>query len=178
MSALKSSHMDYNSIEILNLAWFENLQYLEFLNLAFNKISNLPKNIFDVLINLSEIWLAGNKLKIIHSDSFGNNLELAKIDLRANMIRAVDEKLIDYTGVNKIDMKGNVCSQEEINGRNELMEKLQRCFKNYRPRLEKCKKCFHSSLLENSISKWYSIELALKLSKLIYSLFKMIYDTS
>jgi len=142
LSALKSFHIDYNSIEILNSTWFENLQYLEFLNLAFNQISNLPKNIFAVLINLSEIWLAGNKLKIIHSDYFGNNLELAKIDLRANMIRAVDEKLIDYTGVNKIYMKDNVCSQEEINGRNQLMKTLQRCFKNYRRRLEKCNKCF------------------------------------
>ena len=34
---------------------------------------------------------------------------------------------------------GNVCSEDKITGRDEMKEKLDRCFKNYQPREEQSK---------------------------------------
>ena len=103
-----------------------------------NKIKDLPKNVFAHLINLRQLHLDDNQLTTIHSDSFGIHRNLQDIDFENNKINAIDEQFIDNTAVGGvlIGMEGNICTNEVIDARNIMKEKLNNCFKNYQPRGE------------------------------------------
>ena len=109
------------------------------LKLGANKIRDLTNNVFRTLRNLERLDLFGNQLTTIHSDSFGIHRYLKEINLSGNKINAIDEKFIDNTAVNRLEMRENICSQEKIEGRDEMKRKLDECFKNYKPRVEQSK---------------------------------------
>jgi len=132
-----------NKIQSLNPKWFETLQSITFLFLSDNKINDLPKDVFAQLGNLEWINLDDNQLTTIHSDSFGIHKYLEYIYLQNNKINAIDENFIDNITVkSSLDMSGNICSNEDIEERdeNKVKQKLSTCFKNYRPRQESSKK--------------------------------------
>ncbi|KAL7015901.1 hypothetical protein ACKWTF_016724 [Chironomus riparius] len=133
---LRLLFLDNNKLTAINSNWFVNMPDLDRLNLADNQILDLPQNAFINLKILPFIWLANNNLTVIHSDSFGVNDKLEHLYLRNNKIIAIDEKFVINTAIQKIDMSGNVCSQEDINNRFQIKEAFQKCFDNYRPRKE------------------------------------------
>jgi hypothetical protein len=131
---LQHLRLDGNKIQALAPGLFSNLYNLERLDLYSNEISELPKGVFSSLVSLKELWLYKNKLKEINSDSFGIHGRLTHIYLYENNIDAVDEKFIDNTAVEELNMQHNVCSKDYIKSRADMKEKLRNCFANFRPR--------------------------------------------
>lgn len=112
----KLRHWDFRFNQIRNLRneWFENLQNVQFVYLHYNNIADLPRNIFNRLTSVQLISLYGNYLKTIHADSFGFLPTLSRLDLFFNQINAIDENLIDNTGINLIDLTGNLCANRHV----------------------------------------------------------------
>lgn len=127
--------LDANQISNLQFEWFENLSNLAYLNLNNNFITNLPKNIFSQLKLIDYIGVAGNNLKTIHADSFGFLPRLEWIDAYNNQINAIDENLINYTVVRRIDLRSNFCASRSIFDdsilRDYMRAELSLCFYNY-----------------------------------------------
>ena len=133
---LKLVDFGSNKLTTIHPEWFENAPDLYYLNLADNQILELPKNMFVNLQKLPLIWLDNNKLSVIHSDSFGVNMNFEHIYVQNNSINAIDERFVNNTGITKFDMTGNVCSQEDVNNRFQLKDAFQNCYDNYKPRKE------------------------------------------
>lgn len=133
---LQHLRLDANKIQSLAPGLFSNLHNLERLDLYNNEISELPKGVFSSLVNLKELWFYRNKLKEINSDSFGIHRRLTHIYLYENFIDAVDEKFIDNTAVEELNMEGNVCDKDFIKTRADMKEKLRNCFSNFRSRYQ------------------------------------------
>lgn len=131
---LKLLFLDNNKLTTINPKWFENLHNLERLSLYNNQIVDIPKNGFVNLQKLPLIWLAGNNLTVIHSDSFSVNQKFEQLYVENNKINAIDEMLINNTAIFKLDMSGNVCSQEDVVNRFQMKIAFQNCFDNYQPR--------------------------------------------
>ncbi|XP_070505241.1 serine protease gd-like [Chironomus tepperi] len=72
-----------------------------------------------------------NKLTIIDAASFGVHKNLKLIYLHNNKISQIDEKFIDNTAVNWINMEGNMCSNKELGGIERIKASLKTCFENY-----------------------------------------------
>lgn len=75
---------------------------MKYLYMASNFITDIPKNAFVNLQNLDSFSVASNNIKMIHADSFGFLPNLKYINVDNNQVNAVDENLIDYTGVSLI----------------------------------------------------------------------------
>ena len=135
LTGLEVLDLEYNRLQILRPEWFENLQNLEHLYLPGNFITDFPKNVFSHLTKLTLLYAHGNRLKMIHADSFGFLPNLKNIYIYSNLVDAIDENLIDYTGVTNIDMNGNICATGDIRddsiSRDYMRAVLRECFNNY-----------------------------------------------
>ena len=84
--------------------------------------------------------LYANRLKTIHANSFGILPNLTTINVRFNIIDAVDEKFIDNIGVKYFQILSNNCVSQQFydeNGeKNALKEALKPCFENYQARVD------------------------------------------
>lgn len=146
--SLKILLLNKNKIANLNPALFLNLRDLQRLNLNNNRLAELPVGIFKNLDFLENLKLKANYLTAIHSDSFGNEHdELATVDISLNKINSIDENFIQSSPISSLDVQGNVCSQEFLQHRTEIREKLQQCFSNYQKR-SSGRKC-ESKSIEN-----------------------------
>ncbi|XP_070501502.1 uncharacterized protein [Chironomus tepperi] len=121
-----------NRIKLLNSDSFIGLHNLKELYIYNNEVLNLPQNTFEPLGNLERLDLDSNNLTMIDAGSFGSRKNLVSIDLRNNKINQIDEKFIDNTAVNRIDMRNNICSNEVLNGITNIKAGLKPCFENYK----------------------------------------------
>ena len=125
-----------NQIKSLRVGWFEKLEKLTRLNLDSNQIEELPEGVFRSLKKLEKISLDRNDLRIIHADSFGISPNLNEVSLDNNQIYAIDERFIDNTGVQRLNMQNNECRRFDIfddsPSRELLRNQLQRCFESYK----------------------------------------------
>lgn len=132
---LKALDLSSNNLKFLRPEWFETLSNLSDLFIPGNYISDFPKNIFSPLKSLYGFIAFGNKLKMIHADSFGFLPNLTYFSVDTNFIEAIDENLIDYTGITTIIMIGNTCATESIEddsaNRDYMRAMLRECFNNY-----------------------------------------------
>ena len=132
---LKELRLNINQITSLNPEWFETLKNLELLTLGSNKIEEIPSNTFSTLTSLQQVWMDSNKLEIIHSGSFGRLPNLNVMNFLNNQIMAIDEKILDLTGVSILIMPGNVCSNGYISdnstGRELMRTYFRECFDMY-----------------------------------------------
>lgn len=128
--------LDSNQIQNLKPEWFRNLKSLEKLSLTSNMIEELPSRVFSDLTNLEEIFLDSNKLQVIHSESFWMLLKLQVMIFVDNQIDAIDERIVDVTGVKRLIMIGNICFDSFINDnsaeKQEMRTSLKKCFENYK----------------------------------------------
>ncbi|KAL7012770.1 hypothetical protein ACKWTF_015035 [Chironomus riparius] len=135
---VKSIFLSENNIQTLDSELFKNLRNLELLSLSRNKITELPKNIFSSLENLHQIYLENNQFTTIHSDSFGINRNLKIINLSWNKIEAFDEKLIDNTALEVLEMHQTSCIENlGINDRLDIKlmrMRMKKCFVHYQSR--------------------------------------------
>ena len=95
----------------------------------------------------------GNLLTTIHSDSFGIFDNLKLLGLSNNKISSIDEQIMDLKNLESVQMNQNICSKEKKIKRNQLKEKLRKCFENYRPRVDPSK--FKSSSQIFDFLKWF-----------------------
>ncbi|KAL7043456.1 hypothetical protein ACKWTF_001514 [Chironomus riparius] len=133
LNSLNNLDLRGNRIRNITDDSFENLKSIKYLYLQSTQIEELPKNVFRHLKSLSTLSLSYNKLKVIHSLGFLPNL--TEIELSDNQLQAVDEKLIDNTGVNRFSFGGNLCANFVITdnsaSRALLRSGLQNCFNKY-----------------------------------------------
>lgn len=124
-----------NKLTNISIEWFKNLQNLKTLYLNHNTFEDIPKNTFSPLNKLTDLYLHTNKFEIIHSESFGVLPNLKELSLRENVIIAFDERIIDMTGVEAIDMTATRCANGYIfdnsTGRELMRTELLYCFYNF-----------------------------------------------
>lgn len=143
---LKHLSLINNEIKILKTSWFKQLHNLQQLFLSFNRIEELPEGMFINLSSLKSLDLSVNNLTTIHADSFGSLPNLMEIYLEYNNINAIDQKVIDDTGISIIELgfgdknvKVNLCVNKNFRdmtrSRIQLKSGLKKCFENYRRRM-------------------------------------------
>lgn len=71
---------------------FENLPELNLLNLSYNQITALPRNVFKPLVALLILQLQGNQIQTIYSDLFLHNEYLFSLDLSNNSLINIQPK--------------------------------------------------------------------------------------
>ncbi|XP_070501610.1 uncharacterized protein [Chironomus tepperi] len=131
MTNLEELHLHKNRIKLLNPNSFVGLHNLKILGLHSNEITDLPHNSFEPLKNLERLSLISNSLAIIDAASFGVHKNLVDIYLGSNRIDQIDEKFINNTAVNRMDMRNNICSNEVLRG-TKIKVGLKTCFENYK----------------------------------------------
>lgn len=140
LHSLTSLDLAFNFLTHLNAKWFENLTNLTELYLMFNDIADLPVDAFSPLRNLQFLQMNNNDLVTLHSDSFNSLPNLAELIVSNNDIDAFDERIIDQTGIRRLQAVANICiyRNEVINDgtedRSVIRAALSTCFENYRER--------------------------------------------
>lgn len=124
-----------NSLAFLSPDAFRRTIRLEVIYFSTSDIEELPKGIFSSLVNLQVFFLRLSKLKVINSDSFGYLPMLKTANLDGNQIDAIDERFINDTAVNYIDLEDNKCLdkivQDNSESRAEMRYQLRTCFRNF-----------------------------------------------
>lgn len=125
-----------NKISEIGENTFENLQELTLLSLSYNPIERFPKNVFKPLINLARLNADYMNLKVLDSNSFGGHRFLTILSLIGNQINAFDERIIDNTAISTLDLRANLCINNQVNDatvlRNSMRSLLQICTRNFR----------------------------------------------
>lgn len=78
--------MNNVSLAALNTVDFTNANELQKLSLAFNRITELPVNVFHLAPHLIEINLSFNKITEIHVNAFNGNLNIKSLILNNNRL--------------------------------------------------------------------------------------------
>jgi len=135
LQILNTLDLENNQLKNPRVEWFLPLGNLQTLWLDGNQIEELSRNIFMPLKKLNLIYLHNNKLKVIHSDPFRGVSNLKQIRIENNQIEAIDEKFIDNTGVQSLDIRSNLCVNQNIfdnsTSRISMRLALQSCFKKF-----------------------------------------------
>ena len=80
--------MDFDSLTVKKIArfGFNDLQSLKILNLGFQSITDIERNAFNLLPNMTDLLLNNNKLKQILDDTIlpGSGSSLVTLDLSHN----------------------------------------------------------------------------------------------
>lgn len=143
LTRLKILLLNKNKVATLDPNLFIKLRDLQRLNINNNRLTDLPKGIFKNLNFLENLKLKANFLTTIHSDAFGEPDELTTVDISFNKLNSIDEELIQNSRISSIDVQGNICSQEFLQSRTEIREKLNLCFSNYKRRSSDTKSNFY-----------------------------------
>lgn len=126
--------LDNNNLKVISDESLTTLKELTYINLAFNRIMVLPRNIFiaevhkslaevdlsyntiatiytntfDSLINLRIISLSSNRITALERNSFYNMPQLAYIDLTHNLLQNVSESVFTFLpGLIRLDLMFN-----------------------------------------------------------------------
>uniref|UniRef100_A0A1I8QBR1 LRRCT domain-containing protein n=1 Tax=Stomoxys calcitrans TaxID=35570 RepID=A0A1I8QBR1_STOCA len=93
LSQLMWLGLDNNNLKHLNNESFSNMRELSYLNLGFNQLKSLPRDLFlpEVHLHLVEIDLGYNSLEKLSALTFHNLGDLQTINLQSNKIRAIEK---------------------------------------------------------------------------------------
>ncbi|KAL7011314.1 hypothetical protein ACKWTF_014227 [Chironomus riparius] len=133
LSSLLFLNLNNNKIQELNPKWFKNLKSLLKLTLNSNNLQDLPEKVFENLHNLNAIELKNNKLVKIHASSFGRRDRLLLVYLSKNHVSSIDPTFIHQSAIATLHMEDNFCFGGVIRTRNDINNKLRRCYMSYRP---------------------------------------------
>ncbi|KAK9530100.1 hypothetical protein VZT92_011629 [Zoarces viviparus] len=120
--SLKILLMSNSSIQTLQPQCLSSLQFLERLDLSFNRLRWLPQDFSQRLSSLQELQLDHNLLQHLDSTSLGDFESLRKLDLSYNRIRAMDVgafsrlsrlSLLNLTGNGLNVLKDGVLSRQQ-----------------------------------------------------------------
>jgi Leucine-rich repeat (LRR) protein len=152
----------------VNIGKLTNLKYL---NLSDNKITTIPKNIFDNLINLKYLWFARNEItaKGLPENIFDKLTNLTQLYFSNNQISAKDMSENIFNKLTNLTVL-SLCNNEII-----VKDLPRKIFK----RLAKLQHLYISSPLMNEISTRYiraskeeKLKEKMKLAKLRTAIFK------
>ncbi|KAH6930538.1 hypothetical protein HPB50_014665 [Hyalomma asiaticum] len=80
---------------IVDVTRFGNdLQYLEHLDLSFNKVSRLHEGVFSSVYGLKGLWLSDNQIGWIAINAFANLTALVNLDLRNNRLAYLSSSVL------------------------------------------------------------------------------------
>lgn len=120
--------------------FFRSQIFLRSLELSSTDIEELQPGLFAPLRNLVSLLIFRGRLTTIRSESFGLLPNLKTLWFGDNQINAIDEKFVNNTGVNELDLTGNVCFNDIIidraESRQEMRQKLGLCFENFKKQSE------------------------------------------
>lgn len=86
---------------------FANLNSLEDVNLAYNKISRIEPGAFNSVPALKILFLSNNMLPSIHSDDFAGAKNLQELFLDSNVIERIEENSLDLPNLEILSLKDN-----------------------------------------------------------------------
>ncbi|XP_070508498.1 leucine-rich repeat-containing protein 15-like [Chironomus tepperi] len=157
-----------NQISNLKIEWFRGLTSLEFVYLGMNQIQDIPGNTFNNSRQLRQIWIDNNNLEVIHSNSFGTLPALTAMNFMYNQIDAIDERILNKTGINLLILTNNVCKDgffsDDTPGRPGMRTFFRECFDNYE---EQFPACIPDNLMERVCKlEEENIELSARVSAL------------
>lgn len=84
-------YLNNNSISSIENSIFETATNLQVLNLSFNNLTHLNRNIFDSMTNLSELYLNNNKIWVLKNFTFGKLKNLKILRLQYNEMTEIDK---------------------------------------------------------------------------------------
>ncbi|XP_054860149.1 leucine-rich repeat-containing protein 17 [Amphiprion ocellaris] len=106
--SLKILLMSNNSIHVVQPQSLSSLQFLERLDLSFNRLRWLPQDFSQRLSSLQELRLDHNLLQHIDSTALQDSDNLRKLDLSYNRIRAMDVKAFNsLSRLSLLNLEGN-----------------------------------------------------------------------
>lgn len=128
-------NLSYNRIASLMNEWFEDLHVLYRLYLNDNLLTELPVDVFRNLRNMVAMNLKNNSLTTVGSTSFSKHPLFETFGLTNNSINAIDEELLDITGIRDLKFTNNVCANLDIEDdtpeRDVIRTQLRQCFGNF-----------------------------------------------
>ncbi|XP_061930203.1 chaoptin isoform X4 [Apis cerana] len=95
-------------LNILPSILFRNLESLERISVAGNRLEKIEKTTFDRLANLSRIDLSGNLIEHIENEAFVGLTNLYELNLRGNRLSSFSGEYFDTgTGLESLDLSSN-----------------------------------------------------------------------
>ena len=115
-------YLNNNSISNLEKAIFETTTNLQVLNLSFNNLTYLNRNVFDSMTNLSELYLNNNKISVLKNFTFSKlkNLKILKLyynemtEIDKNQFLGLDNLMELYLAFNNLTSISNLTSNKRI----------------------------------------------------------------
>jgi Leucine-rich repeat (LRR) protein len=98
----------------VNISKLTNLKYL---NLSYNQITTIPKNIFDNLTNLEYLWIGSNDITSMPENIFNKLTNLKRLFLHYNQITAegIPENIFDkLTNLEFLYLYGNQITKKDL----------------------------------------------------------------
>ncbi len=87
--------LTFNQLSILRKDIFINVKSIKYLQLGCNHLTELPAGIFDSLTNLEELALNSNKLKKVERGLFSKLINLAALFLYENDLKELDNDIFE-----------------------------------------------------------------------------------
>ncbi|XP_070503606.1 uncharacterized protein [Chironomus tepperi] len=139
-------------LKIVRQSDFNHMTLLKTLNLADNKLTEIPYNTFDDLVNLVILFINGNQLKHIDSnllknvkslkafnaqhnqlevleDIFTENHQLESISLNNNKLKTINAKFTSLNKIKHIDLRNNpeICTRCTVRNQKSLNKTYDIC---------------------------------------------------
>lgn len=110
LEALDSLNLSRNDIAEINPDTFTtsvNETRLHLLDLSYNSLSFMHKNLFIRLYNLRMLYLQGNKISILGDDFFEHMTKLVYVNLCCNNLTALNVRMENMTFLTDLDVSYN-----------------------------------------------------------------------
>ncbi|KAF5272203.1 hypothetical protein FQA39_LY01285 [Lamprigera yunnana] len=85
-----------NHIETILRDTFDGLQYLHYLDLSYNELSEIPDNVFHFIVQLKTLNISNNNLRVLHPNSFYNLILLEELDISYNDLYKINPVTFQY----------------------------------------------------------------------------------
>lgn len=101
---LQQLTLNSNELTTVKAAWFQDLDYLTYLDLNYNQINSVEDGVFKRLPNLVDFRIAGNRLECLNVEAMTQLSELKRIYVNDNrefkcpnaLVKFLDSRKIDY----------------------------------------------------------------------------------
>ena len=113
-----------NRIERIGADTFRSLKYLKKLDLSYNKLGTASNDKLIVLfrnnMKLVNLALAYNGLTCLPLNVFELNTQLEQLDVRGNKIKQIDFEISNLTSLTNLDLRGNLSEYLDVSSRQQV----------------------------------------------------------
>lgn len=114
LTRLNLSKTKLDSSDLETCEAFRQLDKLEELDLSFNRIGNLAKDIFENFKHLSTLNLESNRLKTVDAELFSSQINLKRLDLSKNSFSSVCVRFPSNCQLEILDLSSNMIKEIDI----------------------------------------------------------------